>query len=209
MQENNKMNFRSLEKEEIVEVTIERSLFIGLSFRVQNQNEIHEKVKATQLRFPDATHHCYGWRLGGERVREFSTDAGEPRGTAGRPILGVLRRHELWEVLIMVVRYFGGKKLGAKGLTAAYGYTTDLTIQKSGTREFFPSVHFTIHSDPVFYPLLVNQLIAFTRRKEGVHVDPQSLVIHLSLPLSRKEATLDFLEKELREKRVISYSEMG
>ncbi len=70
-------------------------------------------------RYPDATHHCWAWRIG-EPPRERSTDAGEPAGTAGMPILQVLRGAGLSDVLAVVVRWFGGTKLGKGGLARAY-----------------------------------------------------------------------------------------
>lgn len=79
------------------------------------------KVRLAELEreFPDATHHCWAWRLG-ERPRERSSDAGEPAGTAGVPMLQVLRGAGLSDVLAVVVRWFGGTKLGKGGLARAY-----------------------------------------------------------------------------------------
>jgi len=77
---------------------------------------------------PDATHHCYAWRVGGEPPRERAADAGEPSGTAGPPILAALRGRELHDVAAVVVRWFGGVKLGKGGLVRAYGGAARLAL---------------------------------------------------------------------------------
>ena len=84
------------------------------------EEEIRERLDALRKRYYDATHHCYAWRLGprGEAFR--ANDDGEPSGTAGKPILGQLLSNDITDCLVVVVRYFGGTKLGVPGLIAAY-----------------------------------------------------------------------------------------
>lgn len=96
------------------------SKFLGFAFPVINGDQI--KVELEQLRklHPKANHHCYAWRLGFDRQEYRAQDDGEPSGTAGRPILGQIDSFEVTEVLIVVVRYFGGTKLGTGGLIQAY-----------------------------------------------------------------------------------------
>lgn len=96
------------------------SKFLAFAYPVRDEERIRETLDALRKRFYDATHHCYAWRLGptGETFR--SNDDGEPSGTAGRPILGQLLSAGVTDCLIVVVRYFGGTKLGVPGLIAAY-----------------------------------------------------------------------------------------
>lgn len=96
------------------------SKFLSYIYPVCTEEEIRERLEALRKRYFDATHHCYAWRLGphGETFR--ANDDGEPSGTAGKPILGQLLSNELTECLVVVVRYFGGTKLGVPGLIAAY-----------------------------------------------------------------------------------------
>lgn len=96
------------------------SKFLSFAYPVENEEQIREALDALRKRFYDATHHCYAWRLGprGEQFR--SNDDGEPSGTAGKPILGQLLSASLTDCLAVVVRYFGGTKLGVPGLIAAY-----------------------------------------------------------------------------------------
>ena len=96
------------------------SKFLCYAFHVESEEEITAHLEILRKRYYDATHHCYAWRLGpfGERFR--ANDDGEPSSTAGKPILGQLLSHEITNCLIVVVRYFGGTKLGVPGLIAAY-----------------------------------------------------------------------------------------
>ena len=87
---------------------------------MRSEEEIRERLDALRKKYYDATHHCYAWRLGprGEAFR--ANDDGEPSGTAGKPILGQINSNELTDLLIVVVRYFGGIELGTSGLIVAY-----------------------------------------------------------------------------------------
>lgn len=96
------------------------SKFLAYIYPVQREEQIREHLEMLRKRHFDATHHCYAWRLGprGERFR--ANDDGEPSGTAGKPILGQLLSAGITDCLAVVVRYFGGTKLGVPGLIAAY-----------------------------------------------------------------------------------------
>jgi len=88
---------------------------------VQSEEEVKPLLDALRKRYHDATHHCYAWRLGvGAEEQSRVNDDGEPAGTAGRPILGQMMSHGVTNLLVVVVRYFGGTKLGVPGLIAAY-----------------------------------------------------------------------------------------
>ena len=96
------------------------SKFLAFAWPVTCEEQIREHLDALHKRFYDATHHCYAWRLGPQGERFRANDDGEPSGTAGRPILGQMLSAGLTDCLIVVVRYFGGTKLGVPGLIAAY-----------------------------------------------------------------------------------------
>ena len=100
-------------------VKIERSDFLGIAFPVAREEELFGELKRIEKRHFDATHHCWAYRLfAGGRSR--SSDAGEPSGTAGKPILAAIESAELHDVGVVVVRWFGGVKLGTGGLARAY-----------------------------------------------------------------------------------------
>lgn len=120
--------FRTLEAPAEAACRERSSKFLAFVFPVRSEEEIREHLDTLRKRFFDATHHCYAWRLGprGERFR--ANDDGEPAGTAGKPILGQLLSNGITEVLAVVVRYFGGTKLGVSGLIAAYREATAQAI---------------------------------------------------------------------------------
>jgi uncharacterized YigZ family protein len=111
------------------------SKFLTYAYPVHSEEEIRELLEVLYKRHYDATHHCYAWRMGphGEQFR--SNDDGEPSGTAGKPILGQLLSNSLTDCLIVVVRYFGGTKLGVSGLIQAYKESTADVIAASNIIE--------------------------------------------------------------------------
>lgn len=96
------------------------SKFLSFAWPVQDEEQIRGHLEALRKEYYDATHHCYAWRLGPQGGRFRANDDGEPSGTAGRPILGQMLSREVTDCLVVVVRYFGGTKLGVPGLIAAY-----------------------------------------------------------------------------------------
>jgi len=101
-------------------VTEQRSKFISYALPVQTVEEVKEKIEAFRKQYHDARHVCWAYMLGAERLQFRANDDGEPSSTAGKPILGIINSCGLTDVLIVVVRYFGGVKLGTSGLIAAY-----------------------------------------------------------------------------------------
>ncbi|MBB3188335.1 YigZ family protein [Microbacter margulisiae] len=96
------------------------SKFLSFAMPVSSETEIRQIIESFRKRFYDARHVCYAYVLGEEKNQYRAYDDGEPSGTAGRPILGQIHSYELTNVLIIVVRYFGGVLLGTGGLTHAY-----------------------------------------------------------------------------------------
>ena len=97
-----------------------RSKFLAFAIPVTSVGEVKERVAEYQKKYYDARHVCYAYMLGAERTEFRANDNGEPSGTAGKPILGQINSNELTDILIVVVRYFGGIKLGTSGLIVAY-----------------------------------------------------------------------------------------
>lgn len=96
------------------------SKFIAFAFPVTTDEEIKEALDSIRKKYHDARHHCYAWTLGADRKKFRANDDGEPSNSAGKPILGRLDSFELTQLLIVVIRYFGGVKLGVGGLINAY-----------------------------------------------------------------------------------------
>ena len=97
-----------------------RSKFLAFAIPVRSVEEVKQIVAEYQKKYYDARHVCYAYMLGAERAEFRANDNGEPSGTAGKPILGQINSNELTDILIIVVRYFGGVKLGTSGLIVAY-----------------------------------------------------------------------------------------
>lgn len=100
------------------------SRFIALAWPVESEEEVKEIVDALKKEYHDARHHCYAYRIGPDGGKWRANDDGEPSGSAGRPILGQIDSAGLSDILVVVVRYFGGIKLGIPGLIRAYKTST-------------------------------------------------------------------------------------
>jgi len=96
------------------------SKFLAFAYPVSDEQEIKERLDALRKKYYDARHHCYAYILGKDKDNYRANDDGEPNHSAGDPILGQIRSNELTNVLIVVIRYFGGTKLGVGGLISAY-----------------------------------------------------------------------------------------
>ena len=107
------------------------SKFIGFAFPVADESDLKKSLEKIREEHPKATHHCYAFRLGmnGENYR--ANDDGEPSGSAGLPIYNQLLAHGITNVLVIVVRYYGGTKLGVSGLVKAYKDSAKLTLEES------------------------------------------------------------------------------
>ena len=124
--------FITIENNVISEFTEKKSKFIGNLFYVESIKEVEEIKKKTKKKYFDAKHNCIAYRVieDGKIVERFSDD-GEPSGTAGLPMLNILQKNNLVNVLIIVTRYFGGILLGTGGLVRAYQNSLMLSIEKS------------------------------------------------------------------------------
>jgi uncharacterized YigZ family protein len=107
---------------------IERSEFMGIAFPLSSDEEFFAELERTQKRYFDATHHCWAFRLFDD-ARSRSSDAGEPSGTAGKPILAAIEGAALHDLGVIVVRWYGGIKLGTGGLSRAYRDTAAETLR--------------------------------------------------------------------------------
>ena len=100
------------------------SKFIAVAVPVMTEEEVKEKLGDLRKEYHDARHHCYAYVLGFDKSAHRYNDDGEPSGTAGRPIFGQLQSKDLTNILVVVIRYFGGTKLGVSGLITAYKSAT-------------------------------------------------------------------------------------
>lgn len=126
------MEFRTIKEDGQVQEEIKKSRFICHIKRITTENEARNFIQAVKKEHYKATHNCSAFILGERSEMKRSSDDGEPSGTAGVPMLGVLENHQLTNVCAVVTRYFGGIKLGAGGLIRAYSSNVALAIKEIG-----------------------------------------------------------------------------
>ena len=146
-----------------------RSKFLAFAIPVSTVDEVKQLVADYQKKYYDARHVCYAYMLGAERTEFRANDNGEPSGTAGKPILGQINSNELTNILIIVVRYFGGIKLGTSGLIVAYRMAAAEAISAADI------VERTVDEDVTFmfeYPLM-NEVMKVVKDLEPEIVSQQ------------------------------------
>lgn len=158
------------------------SKHFGYVFPVSSQEEIQNQLISLRKKHYSAQHVCYAWSLGLTEITTKSTDDGEPSHTAGTPILGQIRSHKLHNVLIAVVRYFGGTKLGTSGLIHAYKTAAKDAILENTIGTFYHQKSLTI-SFP--YPLM-HVVMQFVKRK-GVTVKAQNFTTTCTIDICIRE----------------------
>lgn len=143
------MSYQTLKRAVRADLEIKKSQFIAFAYPVTSRDEAMFHVEQLRLEFPDARHHCWAYIIGDPNNTTSAgfDDDGEPNGTAGRPILNVLQHKAIGNVIIIVVRYFGGIKLGAGGLTRAYAGSAQLAVDEMQLVEFVPKSTLIIETD--------------------------------------------------------------
>lgn len=130
------IKFKTIKNNETAEIEEKRSRFIASIYYVETVEEAEEAIKQTKKKYYDAKHNCFAYIINEkENILKRFSDDGEPNGTAGSPILNVLERNNLCNVLIVVTRYFGGILLGTGGLVRAYTEAATKSVEKSEITE--------------------------------------------------------------------------
>ncbi len=124
--------YTTIQNASVAEFKDRGSKFIAYAFPVAEISAFKERLAEIKKEHPKATHHCFAYRLGLDGTNYRVSDDGEPSGTAGRPILGQIDSKQVTNVLIIVVRYFGGTQLGVPGLIAAYKTAAAFALQTTG-----------------------------------------------------------------------------
>ena len=135
--------YRTIQKASETEQLIQKSRFIGRCFPVSSADAAAAVLEQIRKQHWDASHNCYAFRVGTDFSGARSSDDGEPSGTAGAPILNVLNRLELVDVLCVVTRYFGGVLLGTGGLTRAYSNAASAAAEAAGIVHMVPASEYT------------------------------------------------------------------
>ncbi len=170
------------------------SRFLAYAYPVEEEDEIKRLLDALRKRHYDATHHCYAWRIGPKGALFRANDDGEPSGTAGKPILGQMLSKEVTDLLVVVVRYFGGTKLGVPGLIAAYRESAVAVLEAAQIEQRTVDARLEVH----FSYLAMNDIM-----KTIKEIQPKVIAqkfdnvctIRLAIRQSREEELLARLEK--------------
>ncbi|MCF6280548.1 MAG: YigZ family protein [Flavobacteriaceae bacterium] len=137
--------YKTIEKSYEGEVFKDRgSKFVGYAFPITDENEVKNHIDTLKSQHHKARHWCYAWKIGVENIRFRANDDGEPNNSAGQPIYGQIISFGVTNILIVVLRYFGGTKLGVGGLINAYRTGAKLVLEKSKIVEKTIDVHFKL-----------------------------------------------------------------
>ena len=172
------------------------SKHIGRTFRVHSEKKAKQIIQDLWEEHPQATHICFAYQLTIHEMLERSSDDGEPGGTAGKPILNQIKSAKLTEVLVAVIRYYGGTKLGVSGLIDAYKNAAKLALEASGVEECEVEVQYALSVSHEETPSLMNALNRLSFRKINTTVE-MNFTIEISIK-EEMEAQLLSVLKDLR-----------
>ncbi|MFA6832031.1 MAG: YigZ family protein [Bacteroidaceae bacterium] len=176
--------------------TEKRSKFLGFAFPVSTVEEVKDHLAELQKKYYDARHLCYAYMLGFDRSTYRANDNGEPSGTAGKPILGQLNHFNLTNVLVVVVRYFGGIKLGTGGLIVAYRTVSRILLEEAEILECTIQESITVS---YAYPLM-NEVMRVVK-EEMPQVTKQQFEIDCLLVMSIRASRMPILRKRFEDLR--------
>lgn len=164
------------------------SKFLAFSFPVNNEQDIKARLEELRKKYFDASHHCYAWILGAEKKLFRAFDDGEPNHSAGSPILGQIKAKNLTNVLLVVVRYFGGTKLGVGGLTQAYKAAAELALANAKIIEVELTEMLTLNYDYSASPEVAKLVKEFDLRiaRETYEDDQAKIEVQVKLRLKEK-----------------------
>jgi len=170
-----------------------RSKFLAFAHHVTTVEEVMALVEQYQKKYYDARHVCWAYMLGAERETFRSNDNGEPSGTAGKPILGQINSNELTDIIILVVRYFGGVKLGTSGLIVAYKTAAAEAIANAEIETRTVDEEFTFNFE---YPLM-NSVLKVARDLDA-RIVSQSYDMDCQMTLSIRKGKMQELQEKIK-----------
>ena len=165
------------------------SKFLGHAFPITDAVDFKKRLQSLKEEHPKAAHHCFAYRLGTDENNFRSNDAGEPSGTAGKPILGQIDSRQLTNVAVIVVRYFGGTLLGVPGLISAYKTTAALALQTTPIIKRAIEINYRLQFD---YTIL-NDVMVIAKKFNCTVIDQQIdlfCLMHIGIPKSNLELIL-------------------
>lgn len=180
------------------------SKFFSYAFYVENEEDIKQKLEILKKKYHDARHHCYAWRLGAEKQDFRANDDGEPSNSAGKPILGQIESKNLSNVLVVVVRYFGGTLLGVGGLIQAYKKSAKAALEDSKIKEQYI---FRIYQ--LDFPYEQTNIVMKVLKDQDIEQYDQSFEMKCSLKIKVKRSQYQNLEKIFNAEKEIRMTFLG
>lgn len=188
------MSYQTLQSPVTARLEIKKSDFIAYAYPVTDRDEAMFHVEQLHSKYPDARHWCWAYIIGDPNNTTSAgfDDDGEPSGTAGRPILNVLQHKAIGNVIIIVVRYFGGIKLGAGGLTRAYAGSAQAAVDAMTLRPYVAMTQATIQTD-----FANESQCRYVVEHLGGHIDEVTYGKEVRLTVTLAERDMDTLRDEL------------
>ena len=175
------------------------SKFIAVAFPVSSEEEVKASLEELKKDYHDANHHCYAYRLGPESQSYRTNDDGEPSGSAGKPIYGQILSMELFEVMVVVIRYFGGTKLGIPGLIQAYRAAAREALEQAEVIEKTIRVHYSV----VFEYKMMNEIMRILK-DEGIKITSQSAQEKCEIEFNIRKSLSGHIETRIARLRDVS-----
>jgi uncharacterized YigZ family protein len=169
------------------------SKFIAYAYPVNSEEEIKETIAKLKKEYYDARHHCYAYMLGSDKKNFRANDDGEPSSTAGKPILGQILSCDLTNILIVVIRYFGGTKLGVSGLIHAYKTAALDTIENAEIIEKTVNDIYDIHFDY----LVMNDIMRIIKEEQPEQIS-QDFNLTCKIRLSIRQSEVEKIIKRFK-----------
>lgn len=183
--------YKTIKKSSIETLFKEKgSKFFGYAFPVSNETEVNNALEQVKILHKSARHFCYAYQLGSESIYYRVNDDGEPTNSAGMPIYGQIQSFDVTNILIVVVRYFGGTKLGVGGLISAYKTSAKLTLEASIIVEKTIDIRYEV----VFDYQNINKVMRIIKEK-NLDVVNQQLEVDCKIWLSIRKSKVEEVEK--------------
>ena len=186
--------FYSVGEDRRIEIKIRRSVFIAHLHYAETMQSAKEYISQIAAEHKTANHNCWAYVLGEQGEIFHSSDAGEPGGTAGQPMLNVLKKHDMTNIVAVVTRYFGGIKLGVRGLIEAYSQSVEEAVQSAPLKKLMKFVSYKISTGYDFAEILKHRIISM-----NASIAETKYAVEVTLTVHTEEHLAAELEKFLRE----------
>lgn len=179
------------------------SKFIGYAFPVTSEDDVKINLDELRKKHHSARHWCYAWQIGFENIQYRANDDGEPNNSAGQPIYGQILSKEITNVLVVVVRYFGGTKLGVGGLISAYKNTAKLILDEANIVEKTIDIHFKLNFEYVD----MNKVMRVVK-EYNIEILHQKMELNCDFIISIRKKYASIVQKAFEDLRCLKIKEV-